>query len=82
MGDQLHTARTELTTVKAENAALRTRVSEQEQQIVEVKAELSNLQRLYSKLREQFEKVKQFVEQHGLGKALREFLERRKNKAL
>ena len=57
-------------------------MSEQEQQIVAVKAELSNLQRLYSALREQFEKVKQFVEQHGLGKALREFLEKRKNKFL
>ena len=57
-------------------------MSEQEQQIVEVKAELNDLKRLYSKLREQFEKVKQFIEQHKLTKALREFLERRKNKAL
>ena len=55
-------------------------MSEQEQQIAAVKAELSNLQRLYSKLREQFEKVKLFVEQHGLGKALREFLEKGKKK--
>ena len=57
-------------------------MSEQEQQITAVKAEFSDLKRLYSKLREQFEKVKQFVEQHGLGKALREFLEKRKNKSL
>ena len=82
LGDQLHTARTELNAVKTENAALRTKVSEQEQQITAVKVELSDLKRLYSKLREQFEKVKQFVEQHGLGKALREFLEKRKNKTL
>nr|MCR5121036.1 plasmid recombination protein [Ruminococcus sp.] len=82
LGDQLHIARSELTAVKTENAALRKKVSEQEQQITAVKAELSNLQRLYNSLREQFEKVKQFVEQHGLGKALREFLEKRKNKAL
>ena len=82
LGDQLHTAQTELTAVQTENDALRKKVSEQEQQIVEVKAELTNLQRLYSALREQFEKVKQFVEQHGLGKALKEFLEKRKNKAL
>ncbi len=82
LGDQFHTACVELQEVKTENAALRTKVSEQEQQIVEVKAELSDLKRLYSRLREQFEKVKQFVEQHGLGKALREFLEKRKNKSL
>ena len=82
LGDQLHTVQTELTGAKTENDALRKKVSEQEQQIVEVKAELTNLQRLYSALREQFEKVKQFVEQHGLGKALREFLEKRKNKSL
>ncbi len=82
LGDQLHTARTELKEVKTENAALRTKVSEQEQQITAVKTELSNLQRIYSKLREQFEKVKLFVEQYGLGKALREFLEKRKNKTL
>ena len=82
LGDQLHTTCTELQEVKTENAALRTKVSEQEQQIVEVKVELSDLKLLYLRLREQFEKVKQFVEQHGLGKALKEFLERRKNKAL
>ena len=82
IGEQLHTVRAELDESRKENAALRTRVSEQEQQIVEVKAELTSLQQLYSKLREQFEKVKQFVEQHGLGKALKEFLEKRKNKAL
>lgn len=82
LGDQLHIARSELTAAKTENAALRTKVSGQEQQIAAVKAELSDLQRLYNSLREQFEKVKQFVEQHGLGKALREFLEKRKNKAL
>ena len=66
-GDEVHE-------VKTENAALRTKVSEQEQQIGAFKSELSNLKRLYSRLREQFEKVKQFIEQYGLGKAVREFL--------
>ena len=72
--EQLHTARTELNDVKTENAALRTKESEQEQQIVSFKAELSNLQRLYAVLQERVEKIMRFVEQHKLTKALQEFL--------
>ena len=80
LGDQLHTARTELQEVKTENAALRTKVSKQEQQIVSFKAELSNLQRLYAALQERVEKIMRFVEQHKLGKALQEFLGNGKKK--
>lgn len=56
LGDQLHTACTVLNDVKTENAALRTKVSEQEQQIVSMGSELSDLQRLYATLQKRVEK--------------------------
>lgn len=72
--EQLHTARTELNDVKTENAALRTKVSEQEQQIVSMGNELSDLQRLYAALQKRVEIIMRFVEQHKMTKALQEFL--------
>ncbi len=72
--EQLHTARTVLNDVKTENAALRTKVSEQEQQIVSLGSELSNLQRLYAALQERVEKIMRFVEQQKLSDKLKCFM--------
>lgn len=57
-------------------------MSEQEQQIISFKAELSSLQRLYAVLQERVEKIMRFVEQHKLTKALQEFLGKKKKDVL
>lgn len=49
-------------------------MSEQEQQIVSMGSELSDLQRLYAALQKRVEKIMRFVEQHKMTKALQEFL--------
>lgn len=80
LGNQLHSVSAELKEVKTENAALRTKVSEQEQHIDNLKGELSNLQRLYAALQEKVEKIMRFVEQHKLVKALEDFLNKGKKR--
>ena len=80
LGNQLHSVCTKPKDVKTENAALRPKVSKQEQHINDLKCELSNLQRLYAALQEKVEKIMRYVEQHKLVKALENFLNKVKKR--